>query len=130
MSKRRLRPPVVSGRLRSLRRPASGSGRRMHSWPALWSTTPADLPAFHAKQARRYIGVFALSATNALITNFVLGGTFNIAQWTTQNFAVIPMLTIALIAMIWRKHWIDIAAPILLSVIWIFYFVDLQGALK
>jgi hypothetical protein len=88
-----------------------------------------DLKAFHATQARRYIGAFALSATNALIANFVLGGAYNVSEWSVQNWAVVPMLVIAVTAAAWRTRWVDIAAPFLLMAIWAFFLIELQGAL-
>lgn len=89
-----------------------------------------DLVQFHARQSRRYIGAFAASAAMALISNTVLGGAFNIAEWERQNLAVLPLLVVVLAAAIFRARWVQVAAPFVVSAIWIFYFTTLQGALS
>ncbi len=88
-----------------------------------------DLRAFHAQQGQRYIGAFAALCAVAVVGNFIYGSTYNVAEWSAQNLAVIPMLAVALVATIVRRRWVDIAAPIALAAIWVFIFVELQGAL-
>lgn len=88
-----------------------------------------DLCAFHAQQGQRYIGAFAALCAVAVVGNFIYGGTYNVTEWSAQNLAVIPMLAVALMATIVRRRWVDIAAPIALAALWVFIFVELQGAL-
>jgi hypothetical protein len=97
--------------------------------PEIPAEGPIDLVQFHAAQSRRYIGAFAAAATMALVTNTVLGGAFNIAEWERQNLAAAPLLAVALVAAIFRARWVQIGAPFALAAIWTFYFADLQGAL-
>jgi hypothetical protein len=89
-----------------------------------------DLNAFHAEQGRRYIGAFLASVLLALIGNFVFGNMLNVSEWTAQNVAVVPMAIAAALAMIFRARWVQIAMPIVLTGLWIYYFSFLQGALK
>lgn len=91
---------------------------------------PIDLKAFHARQSRYYIGAFVGSGVMALIMNTYYAGNFNVAEYAMQNFAVVPMLAVAITAAVSRNRWVQIACPILLVGIWAYYLVDLQGALK
>ena len=89
-----------------------------------------DLNVYHAEQGRRYIGATVASVALAVVANVVFGNTLNVAEWSAQNIAVVPMLLAAVLAMIFRARWVQIAMPIVLMAIWIFYFSDLQDALK
>jgi hypothetical protein len=89
-----------------------------------------DLADFHARHARQYIGSALVSVVFALVANVVYGSEFNVAQWSAQNAAVVPMLIATVAAMIWRTRWADFLAVIIMSGAWIYYFVDLQSALK
>ncbi|HWD27286.1 MAG TPA: hypothetical protein VG387_08975 [Rhizomicrobium sp.] len=73
---------------------------------------------------------FAATGVVALIVNVVLGEGLDVAEWSTQNIAVVPMLAVTLVAMFVRSRWVQVAAPLALMAIWLFYFVDLQDALK
>jgi hypothetical protein len=88
-----------------------------------------DLQAFHARQSRTYIGAFVGSAMMALISNIYYSGNFNVAEYAAQNVAVIPLLVVAIAAAVFRTRWVQIASPFFLTAIWVFYLVDLQGAL-
>ena len=62
--------------------------------------------------------------------NTYYSGAYNIAEFAAQNMAVIPLLAIALAAAIFRNRWVQIVCPILLSAVWVYYFSNLQDALK
>ena len=89
-----------------------------------------DLARFHDEQSKRYIGAFLLTCGVAVIANFVFGGVFRVAEWNKQNLAVLPMIAIALAAIFLRARWVQIAAPLALMAVWVYYFVTLQSALK
>ncbi len=91
---------------------------------------PIDLTAFHARQSRRYIGAFAVTATMALLLNSYYSGVYDVVAFAKQNMAVIPLIAVAVTAAVWRNRWVQIACPPLLICIWIYYFIDLQDALK
>jgi hypothetical protein len=89
-----------------------------------------DMVAFHEAQARKYILAFIASLIIALLANIFLGGAFHIGEWISQNTAVIPMFVLATIAAIWIRGRLQALALIGLAGLWIYYFVDLQPALK
>lgn len=89
-----------------------------------------DLPVFHARQSRTYIGAFVGSGVMALVSNTYYSGNFNVAEYAAQNLAVIPLLVVAITAAVFRSRWVQIASPLILTTIWGFYLVDLQGALR
>ena len=89
-----------------------------------------DLVAFHRTRARRYIGAFVASVVMALIDNIYFGSGYNVTELIRQNLVVAPLLAVSVTAMMVRKRWVDIAAPILLLCLWGYYIADLQGALK
>lgn len=98
--------------------------------PEIPADGPIDLTEFHARQGRRYIAAFAASGTMALFSNTVFGGMYDIQSWLQQNVAVVPLLLVAILAATFRRRWIQIAAPLVLTAIWAFYLIDLQAALK
>jgi hypothetical protein len=98
--------------------------------PEIPAGGPIDLPRFHEEQSRRYIGAFLVTGVMALVGNIVLGDGMNVAEWGRQNLAVVPMLLVTLPAMIFRSKWVQIASPVALMAIWVFYYSDLQAALR
>lgn len=50
----------------------------------------------------------------ALCNNPYFGGTYNITAFMTRDIAVIRFLAIALFAVLVRRRWVDIVAPLLL----------------
>jgi hypothetical protein len=66
----------------------------------------------------------------ALIGNVVIGEGLNVAEWSEQNLAVVPMIVFALAAMVFRRKLIQIAAPAALMAVWATYFTMLQSALR
>jgi hypothetical protein len=91
---------------------------------------PVDLQAFHAEQGRRYIGAFLVLSVLALLFNLAFGTAPGAAELIAQNAAVIPMIVLSLAAMFIRARWVQTLVPVLLTADWIYYFADLQGALK
>lgn len=98
--------------------------------PEVPAEGPIDLPVFHARQSRRYIGAFAVTATFALIINSYFSGTYNVAEYARQNVAVIPLIVLAVSAAVWRNKWVQIVCPLLLVCVWAFYFSELQDTLR
>ncbi len=89
-----------------------------------------DLPSFHARQSSIYIGAFAFTGFVALVMNYYYSTNFDVREYATQNIAVLPLLAIAITAALVRRRWVQVTAPFLLSGIWIYYFINLQSALK
>ena len=89
---------------------------------------PIDLPAFHAEEGLPYMLGALSSVISALLANLIYGG--SVSEWNMQNFAVIPMLMGVLLATVVRARWAQIAAPVIVTCTWIFYFGTLQQALR
>jgi hypothetical protein len=98
--------------------------------PEIPAEGPIDLPAFHAHQSGRYIGAFAVTTVMALILNSYFSGAYDVAEFAQQNKAVLPLIAVAVTAAVWRNRWVQIVCPMLLTVIWVFYFTELQSALR
>lgn len=98
--------------------------------PEIPDEGPIDLVWFHAEHGRQYLGMVVGSVILALLANIVYGGEYDVTEWTKQNMAVVPMLFATGAAFIWRTKWVDIAAPVVVAATWLYYFVDLQTALK
>lgn len=97
--------------------------------PEVAPTGEIDLRAFHAQQRGRYLGAAAISFALAFVANIVFGLQFGVVQYTAQNFAVLPMMIAVAAAAIFGARWIQIAAPVIVTAMWTFYFSTLQGAL-
>jgi hypothetical protein len=91
---------------------------------------PVDLIAFHREQGRRYIAASVASVLFALLANVVLGSAYNLAEWTWENMAVIPMLAACVLALAFRARWAQILALASLACLWAVYFTELQQALS
>ncbi len=89
-----------------------------------------DLVAFHETRSRRYIGAFAATTAGALVLNLYFGRSFNVAEYLLQNAAVLPLFLVALAATIFRNRVVQTGAPVLLSLVWLYYLSALQSALR
>jgi hypothetical protein len=98
--------------------------------PEIVSDGIMDLNVFHAQQSRRYISAFLISEVIALLANLIFGAAPGATEMLAQNMVVIPMIFLSLAAVLIRARWIQMAVPVLVSVCWIIYFGELQGALK
>jgi hypothetical protein len=98
--------------------------------PEVVTGEPLDLVEFQARQRLRILGSFAASGVFALIANAVYGAVFGAVTWGAENIAVAPMLLGTVIAMIWRARWAQLIGPLAVSGGWLFYFLDLQGAVR
>ena len=90
---------------------------------------PIDLQAFHVQQSRYYIGAFIVGGVVAMISNAYYASGYNIAVFAAQNMTIVPMIAVALGAAIFRNRWVQIAVPILLTAIWAYDLIQVQGAL-
>ncbi len=86
---------------------------------------------YHDEHGRRYVGAFAASAGSAVIANAVLGGGFQVQEWSQQNLVVVPMLVIAIIATVFvHNRLVQYGAGVGLLGIWTHYFSILQASLS
>lgn len=91
---------------------------------------PVDLAQFHVREGRKYLIALLICYASALLANMIYGSIFNLAQWDNANAAVLPSTLAVLAALLWRKDWVQRAAPVLVTVLWVYYWIVLQGALK
>jgi hypothetical protein len=89
-----------------------------------------DLRDFHRRQGRRYIGAFVVSIAFALSANVVFGSEYRFGDLLEQNLAVIPMLLIAVLAMVFLGRRVQIFVLVCLGGLWGAYFAELQQALR
>ena len=90
-----------------------------------------DLVRYHAEHGRQYVGAFAVSAGSAVIANAVLGGGFQVQEWSEQNLVVVPMLITAIVATVFvHNRYVQYSAAVGLLGIWTYYFAILQASLS
>lgn len=90
------------------------------SSPSLVSDEPIDLWEFHIAQRRRYVGAFAAFLVMAAILNsFVLVG-FSASTIT----GALPGLALCALAIFLRNRWVQILAPVAISILITIYFVQ------
>jgi hypothetical protein len=88
-----------------------------------------DLSEFHRRQGRRYIGACVVSILFALSANIVFGTEYNFRDLLEQNFVVIPMLLITVVAAVFLGRRVQLLALAGLACLWGVYFAELQQAL-
>ena len=98
--------------------------------PEVPAEGPIDLPAFHVRQSRRYIGAFAVTASFALVINTYFADAYNVAAFARQNIAVLPLIVLSVTAAAWRNRWAQILCPAGLAMTWIYYLTALQDTLR
>lgn len=89
-----------------------------------------DLRAFHANEGRKYLLAYTvLSVVTALTNAGLVGG--GAAQWSDQNFVIIPMTIATGVAAIFiGRRWVKVVAVIIQIVGWLLYFAKFQSALS
>jgi len=89
-----------------------------------------DLVEFHQTRSRLYIGAFLATGIWALADNLYFGGNYDVAEFLSQNVAVVPLIVLTLSAVLFRARWVQIAVPFGLLATWGYYFFELQQALR
>ncbi|MBV8977277.1 MAG: hypothetical protein JO261_08005 [Alphaproteobacteria bacterium] len=89
-----------------------------------------DLVEFHRMRSRRYIGAFLATAIWAFIDNLYFGGAYNVSEVMRQNLATVPLIALAIAAIVFRNRVVQAVVPFLLLGVWAYYFTALQDALK
>lgn len=97
--------------------------------PPIPATGPIDMPRFHEEQSGRYIGAALASILLALAANVMLGGAYNVQEWSVQDLAVVPMAIVATAALFLRQKWVQTVLAAAMIGIWAVYFTTLQVAL-
>jgi hypothetical protein len=89
---------------------------------------PFDLQAYHREEGRKYAGLFAIECAITIGTVFLYGSTSQ--NWVASNWATAPTLVASVAAAITSNPWVQMAAISVILLLWVPYFVSLQGALS
>lgn len=89
---------------------------------------PVDLVAYHAQEAWKYQGAYAVVIGLAIVNDYVFSS--EAREWLTQNIALWPMLAACLAPAVFRRNrLVQTAAVIALAGLWLWLFVALQNPL-
>lgn len=87
-----------------------------------------DLKRYHENEGRKYAGLFAVECAVTIGTVFVYGSTSQ--NWIASNWATAPTLVASAAAAVTSHRWVQTAAISVIVLLWIPYFITLQGALS
>ena len=88
---------------------------------------PVDLRLYHREEGRKYAGLFAMECAITIGTVFLYGSTSQ--NWIASNWATVPTLVASVAAALTNNRWVQTAAIVVIMLLWVPYFVTLQGAL-
>jgi len=100
---------------------------RMVSAP-ISSEGTVDLQAYHREEGRKYAGLFAIECAITIATVFLYGSTSQ--NWVASNWATAPTLVASVAAALTSNRWVQCVAIAVIVLLWIPYFMSLQGALS
>ena len=89
---------------------------------------PVDLQAYHREEGRKYAALFAIECAITIGTVFLYGSTSE--NWVASNWATVPTFGASVAAALTANRWVQAGAITLIMLLWIPYFVALQGALS
>src|SRR3954451_15531523 len=84
-----------------------------------------DLHLYHREEGRKYAGLFAVECALTIATVFLYGSASQ--NWVASNWATAPTLIASVAAAITSNRWVQIAAIVVIMLLWVPYFVTLQG---
>ena len=89
---------------------------------------PVDLQAYHREEGRKYAGLFAIECAITIGTVFLYGSTSQ--NWIASNWATVPTLVASIAAALTSNRRVQGLAIVVIMLLWVPYFVTLQGALS
>lgn len=89
---------------------------------------PVDLQRYHFEEGRKYAGLFAVECAITIGTVFLYGSASQ--NWVASNWATAPTLVASAAAAMTKNRWVQTAAITVIMLLWVPYFVTLQGALS
>ena len=89
---------------------------------------PVDLRGYHQTEGRKYAGLFAVECAITIGTVFLYGSTSQ--NWVASNWATAPTLVASVAAAVTSNRWVQATAIAVIILLWVPYFVTLQGALS
>lgn len=88
---------------------------------------PVDLRLYHREEGSKYAGLFAVECAITIGTVFLYGSTSQ--NWVASNWATGPTLAAIVAAALTSNRWVHTGAIVVILLLWVPYFVTLQGAL-
>lgn len=88
-----------------------------------------DMKHFHRCEGATYIGATLVLIVASILVNFLAGLELNVTNWSNQNYLVTAMLIPPLLALVGRKEWLQVLAPLIFLVEVIAYAVIYYPAL-
>lgn len=89
---------------------------------------PIDLQAYHREEGRKYAALFAVECAVTIGTVFLYGSASQ--NWLASNWATVPTLLASAVAAVTSNRWFQAMAIAVILLLWLPYFVTLQGALS
>lgn len=87
-----------------------------------------DLQAYHREEGRKYAGLFAVECAITIGTVLLYGSTSQ--NWVASNWATGPTLLASIAAAVTGNRWVQAGAIAIIVLLWVPYFMTLQGALS
>jgi len=88
---------------------------------------PVDLRLYHREEGRKYAALFAVECAITIGTVFLYGSTSQ--NWIASNWATGPTLVASAAAALTENSRVQSTAILVILLLWVPYFVTLQGAL-
>ena len=88
---------------------------------------PVDLTLYHREEGRKYAALFAVECAITIGTVFLYGSASQ--NWVASNWATGPTLVASVAAAVSGRRWVQGAAIAVIVLLWVPYFMTLQGAL-
>lgn len=89
---------------------------------------PFDLQAYHLEEGRKYAGLFAIECAITIGTVFLYGSASQ--NWIASNWATAPTMVTSVAAALTSNRLVHAIAITVILLLWVPYFLTLQGALS
>lgn len=87
-----------------------------------------DLQAYHREEGWKYAGLFTVEVALTMLTIFMYGSATQ--NWVAENEANWPTIAACLAATVTKNRFVQGASILVIDLVWIWYFVNLQNALS
>ena len=98
--------------------------------PEFYKADSIDLRAFHERQGATYMGAMLVTLVASIIVNVAAASGVGMQNWGSENTLVVAMLPPMLAALIVRKPWVQVAAPLVLAGMLLAYIFIYYPVLK
>ena len=98
--------------------------------PKLDGEDGMNMKRFHETQSSTYIAAFIVLFAITLPVNYFGATDLSVANWANQNAIVVAMLLAAIVPLVFRARWVQIAAPSSLIALLVVYMILFYWVLK